>query len=154
METKNLFDYLPEELDGKKDKVKLSDVKESPLIGVYFSAHWCPPCRRFTPVLSSFYNAANKNTKNIEIIFVSFDRNEEGFKEYYDSMPWLSFPFNSDQKMQFAKDFEIFGIPALLVFDKDGKLIDNDGRTTVENIFKKDSGEEVASDIIKKWNKK
>ena len=153
MESKNLFDYLPDEFIGKKDKVKLSEVKESPLIGVYFSAHWCPPCRGFTPVLSQFYNVANKKSKNIEIIFVSFDRNEHGFKEYYDTMPWLSFPFDCELKMPFAKDFGIFGIPAFLVFDKNGKLIDNDGRMTVQNDFLKDSGEEVVSDILKKWNK-
>ena len=22
---------------------------------IYFSAHWCPPCRAFTPVLKDFY---------------------------------------------------------------------------------------------------
>ncbi len=24
---------------------------------LYFSAHWCPPCKRFTPVLSEWYIA-------------------------------------------------------------------------------------------------
>ena len=154
MTSKNLFDYVPDEFDGKNGKVKLSDVKESPLIGVYFSAHWCPPCRAFTPVLSKFYQVANKANKQIEIIFISFDRDEKGFKEYYDTMPWLAFPFGDDKKMKFSKDFEIFGIPALLVFDKNGKLIDADGRMTVQKVFQKDSGEEIASQIIEKWKKK
>ena len=25
------------------------------LIAYYFSGHWCPPCRRFTPMLKTFY---------------------------------------------------------------------------------------------------
>jgi len=25
------------------------------VILIYFSAHWCPPCRGFTPVLKDFY---------------------------------------------------------------------------------------------------
>ena len=25
------------------------------VILIYFSAHWCPPCRTFTPVLKDFY---------------------------------------------------------------------------------------------------
>ena len=153
MDSKNIFEYLPEELEGKKGKVKLSEVKESPLIGVYFSAHWCPPCRGFTPILSKFYTVSNKSKKQIEIIFVSFDRNEQGFKEYYDSMPWISFPFKNEQKIRLAKDFEINGIPALLVFDKNGKLIDYDGRMSVQLVFKSDSGEEIASQILEKWNK-
>ena len=153
MQNKNVYDYLPEEVDGKNGKTKLSDIKNSPLIGVYFSAHWCPPCKAFTPLLSKFYKIANEKEKQIEIIFISFDRDEKSYKEYYDSMPWLSFPFKSEKKEVFAKDFSIKGIPALLIFDKDGKLIDYDGRMSVQNNFKGDSGNDVVSGIIKNWHK-
>ena len=31
----------------------------------YFSAHWCPPCRQFTPILKDFYEVSLKDSKNI-----------------------------------------------------------------------------------------
>ena len=31
-------------------------LQSAPVIAYYFSAHWCPPCRKFTPVLASLYN--------------------------------------------------------------------------------------------------
>ena len=154
MESKNIFDYIPEEIDGKEGKVKTATIKETPLIGIYFSAHWCPPCRGFTPILAKFYKVANEKKKQIEIIFVSFDRDEGGFNEYYATMPWLSYPFKDKEKMKCAQDFQINGIPAFLVFDKSGKLIDYDGRMSVQIVFKNDSGEDVANQIIEKWNKK
>jgi nucleoredoxin len=43
-------------------------------VGVYFSAHWCPPCRRFTPKLASTYNFLQATGKPFEVIFVSADR--------------------------------------------------------------------------------
>ena len=152
MDSNNLFDYIPKEIDGKEGKIKTSKLKEAPLLGVYFSAHWCPPCRGFTPLLSKFYKVANEKKKQIEIIFVSFDRDLQGYKEYYDSMPWLSFPFEDNTKMKLASDFEINGIPTFLVFDKNGKLIDYDGRMSVQFNFKPNSGEDVANKIIEKWN--
>ena len=62
-------------------------------VAIYFSAHWCPPCRGFTPVLSQFYEEMNKDGKKLEIIFVTSDQNEEAFKEYYESMPWKAVSF-------------------------------------------------------------
>ena len=34
---------------------------EVDIICYYFSAHWCPPCRQFTPVLADFYKVIFKN---------------------------------------------------------------------------------------------
>ena len=68
-------------------------------------------------------------------------------------MPWLTLPFKSDKKKPFALDFEINGIPALLIFDKNGKLIDYDGRMKVQSAFMNDSGEDVASKILDGWKK-
>ncbi len=28
------------------------------IVCFYFSAHWCPPCRQFTPSLKSFYQVS------------------------------------------------------------------------------------------------
>ena len=43
--------------DGSKVKANeaLSDKK---IVALYFSAHWCPPCRGFTPVLKKFYEVS------------------------------------------------------------------------------------------------
>ena len=35
-------------------------LKDKKIICYYFSAHWCPPCRNFTPILQDFYNVSTK----------------------------------------------------------------------------------------------
>ena len=62
------------------------------IVGIYFSAHWCPPCRGFTPLLTKFYSI-NSQKKNFEVIFVSSDNDEKSFSEYYHSMPWLALEY-------------------------------------------------------------
>jgi nucleoredoxin len=127
-----LYAILPQVLQNKKGEIALSQVKdESPLIALYFSAHWCPPCRMFTPKLAEFYKTVNKNKKEIEIIFVSLDQNEDQFKEYYESMPWITVPYESDNRELLSDTYGIQGIPALLVFKNNGKLIDKNGRNTI-----------------------
>jgi nucleoredoxin len=39
---------------------------------IYFSAHWCPPCRRFTPMLVQSYNQMKAAGKNVEIVFARY----------------------------------------------------------------------------------
>ena len=50
------------------------------VICLYFSAHWCPPCRGFTPVLKKFYDEV-KNS-GVEIIFVSADQSHNDMISY------------------------------------------------------------------------
>jgi len=97
---------------------------------LYFSAHWCPPCRGFTPKLAEWYSAGLKD--KMEVIFVSSDRDEASYKEYFASMPWLSLPFeNKDAKALLSKACNCEGIPHLAVFNGDGSLITEDGRAAV-----------------------
>ena len=154
MDSTIVLELIPENLKGKDGQVKFSP-KNAPFFGLYFSAHWCPPCRGFTPKLINFYNVVNKNNKQLEIIFVSSDKSEAEFNEYYDSMPWLSIPFKDESIQNLKETFEIMGIPTFLVFNSDGKLIDGKARTTVENRYPKDGyTEQTTKTIIDIWSGK
>ncbi|CBZ23914.1 tryparedoxin-like protein [Leishmania mexicana MHOM/GT/2001/U1103] len=49
---------------------------------IYFSAHWCPPCQRFTPLLADFYDA-HKDRYGFEVLFVSSDREEGRMMDFF-----------------------------------------------------------------------
>ncbi|XP_046302852.1 nucleoredoxin isoform X3 [Marmota monax] len=67
-------------------------------VGVYFSAHWCPPCRSLTRVLVESYRKIKEAGQKFEIIFVSADRSEESFKQYFSEMPWLAVPYTDEAR--------------------------------------------------------
>ena len=86
-----LFDGVV--INHKNEKIEIKTQFCGKTIGIYFSAHWCGPCRGFTPVLSEFYKNHHES-KNFEIVFASSDSDLSSFKTYYEEMPWLSLPFN------------------------------------------------------------
>ena len=76
------------------------------VVALYFSAHWCPPCKGFTPELAKKYAAIKEAGKKFEIVFVSSDRDEGAFKEYFAEMPWLALPYaDRDAKNDLSKSF-------------------------------------------------
>merc|ERR1712232_244234 len=102
-------------------------------VALYFSAHWCPPCRGFTPKLADWYKK-DLAAKGLEVVFVSSDKDDGSFKEYFGEMPWLAMPFeNREKKNELSKKFKISGIPALIIVDADGKTITKDGREAVSS---------------------
>ena len=84
--------------DSNGNKIDLKTHCAGKTVGIYYSAHWCPPCRSFTPQLVSFYKNYSKS-KNFEIIFVSADRTEKSFKDYFSTMPWLALDYKYNIKM-------------------------------------------------------
>jgi nucleoredoxin len=101
-------------------------------VGIYFSAHWCPPCRGFTPELANMYSTTFKG-KGMEIVFVSSDKDEAAFTEYYGDMPWTALPFDKrDLKGTLSKKYKVKGIPSLVILGPDGKTITTDGREAVD----------------------
>ena len=120
-----------EELVFGTETVKTAEVLNGKIVGVYFSAHWCPPCRAFTPKLAEWYNNSLQ-AKGMEVVFVSSDKNEEAFKEYFAEMPWKALPFaDRNCKGALSKQFNVQGIPTLVILDTDGSTITTAGRSTV-----------------------
>jgi len=101
------------------------------VFGLYFSAHWCPPCRGFTPQLAEWYQTSLK-AKGFEIVFVSSDKDEGQFKEYFAEQPWLALDFTDrKRKEQLSNAMNVEGIPSFVIVDKDGSVITKDGRAAV-----------------------
>jgi len=95
----------------------------------YFSAHWCPPCRGFTPQLAKAYKESPTAGKDTIVIFVSSDQGQAEFDGYYAEMPWLAVPFtNQECKQKLSELFGVEGIPTLVVVDAAGKLVTKNGR--------------------------
>ena len=84
-----------------KETIPLAAVTEGPdFISIYFGAHWAPPCRLFTPMLTEFYENINgASGRKFEVIFCSNDGNEAAFERNYAEMPWLAIPFTDDQRI-------------------------------------------------------
>merc|ERR1719169_144191 len=100
-------------------------------VALYFSAHWCPPCRGFTPKLAEYYKKSLSD-KGMRIVFVSSDRDEASFESYYGEQPWMALPFaDRDAKARLSKKFKVSGIPSLVIVDANGETISTDGRALV-----------------------
>lgn len=88
-------------VDHEQRDVEVSSLAgEGKVLGFYFSAHWCPPCRAFTPQLAQWYRTVKDgpNGNKFEIVFVSSDRDQGSFDEYFKEMPWHALPFQDRNK--------------------------------------------------------
>lgn len=126
-------------VSGEKDYVtdkSGSKVPVSQLVGkhvlFYFSAHWCPPCRGFTPNLVKTYHEFKAKGYAVEVVFVSSDKNQSSFDEYYSEMPWLALPFGDERKAFLSRKFKVKGIPCLVAIGPQGKTITTETRHLIE----------------------
>ena len=128
-------EMLGETLLGKDGEVPTSEALAGKTeVWLYFSAHWCPPCRGFTEQLVPKYHQLIEAGKPVEIIFVSSDRDEAAFNEYFAQHPWLALPCKERAKKQeLCAKFGVTGIPMLLLLDAEGNLYNRNGRGAVMN---------------------
>lgn len=102
------------------------------IVLLYFSAHWCPPCRRFTPLLKNFYQDVSE--KGVELIFVSSDSSKEDMLNYMKEShgDWYAFEHGSKIGQKLSKTFRVSGIPTLVALKTDGTIIDRNARGSIE----------------------
>lgn len=96
------------------------------LIGLYYSAHWCGPCRKFTPQLVDYYNRVIRQQPDVEFVFVSADHSAREMENYMReaNMPWPAVEYAKIDHSGLRK-FAGNGIPCLVVVDQTGRVISN-----------------------------
>ncbi|MEW4924702.1 TlpA disulfide reductase family protein [Algibacter sp. 2305UL17-15] len=118
-------------LDSNGAIKSFNDLKNSlkgNVIYVDFWASWCAPCRKAMPaskeLLNEFYGK-----ENIVFIYISLDKNNEAWKsaslvEGIDSYVHNYLILNPDQS-KFMHDLKIREIPRYMIFDANGKLVED-----------------------------
>jgi len=119
--------------DAEGNEVDSATLLKGKHIGLYFSAHWCPPCRAFTPALVKFRNDNVGN--NFEVVFVSMDKSKGEKKKYIKEMEmkWLTVPGAGTREADsLARRFGTGGrLPMLIILAPDGSLVTPNGREDV-----------------------
>jgi thiol-disulfide isomerase/thioredoxin len=94
----------------------------------------CGPCKQFTPILAQFYNDMKKKGKRFEIIWISRDRSDDEFIDYYKDMPWLAVPLENIATVVEAtsEKYNVRGIPHLVILDaEDASVLTLEGVSKV-----------------------
>jgi len=104
------------------DAAQLSSVK---YYGLYFSASWCGPCRRFTPQFVKIYREMKQRYPEFEVVFISADRSAGAMRDYMreDQMPWLALKYDEAQRDGELRRYCGPGIPCLVLVAADGRVL-------------------------------
>ena len=119
---------IPEKLLDVSGNFLSSDSLDQKYIGLYFSASWCGPCRKFTPKLVEF---RNKFSDEFEVILIGGDGSSKAQANYMKkySMPWYAMQ-NQSTEAKFASRFcEVKSIPYLVILDQEGNIITKNGKS-------------------------
>ena len=116
----------------------------TPLVGLYFGAAWCPPCRAFSPKLSEF---AQRHAEDFSVVFCSADRSLAQYREFLGKKKFLAVPFASPARTQLLEYFKISSFPTLIVVDArtpDLKVVTRWGRLAIQN-------ESAPGSLVSQW---
>ncbi|KAJ0983786.1 hypothetical protein J5N97_002142 [Dioscorea zingiberensis] len=110
---------------GKGDiEVKISSLQGRTVILYLAPESVC--CNTCTKFLSEAYHELRSKGEDLEVVFVSFHKDEHEFNQHFSKMPWLALPFSDTESHNKLRDRfpETFsGIPHLLVRDGSGDII-------------------------------
>ena len=128
-------------IDEKQAKVQplstTDALRNKEVVGIYFSADWCPACVQFTPELVQFHKKVNQRRKDrFAIVWVSRCRDINAYSQYMASIPdFHALP--PEEAMgprgeQLMRKYGVKGIPSLILLDAEtGSIITKEGRNKV-----------------------
>ena len=124
---------LPDILfNSEGDEVSLKELDDK-IIGLYFSASWCGPCRKFSPRLIEF---RNKFSDKFEVILIGADGSDKAQLNYMKKylMPWPAMKNKSIEAKHAGKVVKVEFIPYLVIIDRDGDILTKEGKKDIERL--------------------
>jgi|GEM_PF-1475552 len=103
------------------------DIQEIEVFAFYYATMTYAPCRAFTPKLVSAYKEMKKLYPELEIIFVSADKDDFNMRYFMREykMPWFSVRF--DEIKTDVKQWAGVGVPWLVAVNKNGQPLTKNG---------------------------
>jgi len=107
--------------------------KDVKFIGLLFSADYTPPCKSFVKkYLIPFYKEVNDESRQIEIIYISLDKNFNDYRNcFVGEMPWYALKYNDMLTEPLMEKYSVKCIPTLIVINPLGELVTDKGRTDI-----------------------
>lgn len=127
--TKKAPEFTMKDLNGRT--VALSDFRGKKSVLLAFGATWCPHCVDEVPELKEV-NAAYKE-KGLAVLYVDIQESQkkvQSFAEYHK----IDYPVLLDETGDVARSYGVYGIPHLVVIDKDG-FMDYEGHRPRDGIM-------------------
>jgi nucleoredoxin len=118
-------------INNKQEEITFSQLETCKLICLFFTASWCNPCELFSKQLLELYEEANQGEKLLEIISVTFEKNEQDFKANITNKPWLFLPYGNSKINELKNNYNILDIPIFYVMDLNGNIIVDDARKEI-----------------------
>lgn len=124
-------------LDTAGKSWSLSDFKGKYLL-LDFGASWCGWCKLETPFLLDVYK--KYSGKNFGLINIAMDTEQELWKKDIEkeNYPWLSISDLKGWKGALTKDYNIKGVPEIILIDPEGRIIERGLRgTNIDKLISK-----------------
>ncbi|NWI41703.1 NXNL2 protein, partial [Picathartes gymnocephalus] len=109
--------------DGRS--VDAEEALQNKVVGLYFSAGWCSPCRDFTPVLCDFYTELLEETEPPAPFEVT--------RSFRKMLLMVCIIFNFFSLSDLKKKYNITAIPKLVIVKQTGEVITDKGRKQIRD---------------------
>lgn len=122
-------DVLGKDEDGQE--IRLSESKGRIRV-VSFWASWCPPCLRELPMLNAVQEHAG--VERIQVFAINLKESNRQYSRARRHFKDFEITFLRDRRGRVAEQYEVVGIPHMLIIDVDGRVVHKHSGYRVEDL--------------------